>query len=197
MRGEVGKEDFVVSRHGSPNENELSNENLFRILSIQCSDLEVNTLVWKCLGYRFDEENEKWKNDEVFPNWKEKFPIPPDLIGMQRIYSKEIDQPSLKANQQLVRSVPVDFKQSLKKHLRPLGFTGYKYAELTPNKTRRAQCANWLLFYREELFGFTLQELKERRRLKKEAEEASRRKAIEESGEDPEESWKPPVREVF
>jgi len=42
-----------------------------------------------------------------------------------------------------------------------------------------------------------LQELKERRRLKKEAEEASRRKAIEESGEDPEESWKPPVREVF
>ena len=45
---------------------------------------------------------------------------------MQRIYSKEVDQPSLKSNQQLVRSVPVDNKQSLKTHLRPLGFTGYK-----------------------------------------------------------------------
>jgi hypothetical protein len=82
--------------------------------------------VWKCLGYRFDADNEIWKNDEVFPKWKEKYPTPPDLIGMQRIYSKEVDQPSLRANQSLVRSVPVGNKQSLKTHLRPLGFTGYK-----------------------------------------------------------------------
>jgi hypothetical protein len=82
--------------------------------------------VWKCLGYRFDADNEQWKNDDVFPKWREKYPTPPDLIGMQRIYSKEVDQPSLRANQSLVRSVPVDNKQSLKTHLRPLGFTGYK-----------------------------------------------------------------------
>ena len=25
----------------------------------KCTDLEVNTLVWKCLGYRFNEENEE------------------------------------------------------------------------------------------------------------------------------------------
>lgn len=31
---------------------------------------------------------------------------------------------------------------------------------MTPNKTRRAQCANWLLFYREVLFGKSLDELK-------------------------------------
>lgn len=63
-----------------------------------------------------------------------------------------------------------------------------QYSELTPNKTRRAQCANWLLYYREELFGYTLEELQERKRLKKEAEAAK----------DPDNTeWKPPVTEVF
>jgi len=124
--GPVGQGSFVVSRTGGPTMEELSNENLYKILMIECSDLEVNTVVWKCLGYRFDEEKEEWTAAEVFPNWKEKFPTPPDLIGMARIYSKEVDQPSLRANQSLVRSVPVDNKQSLKTHLKPLGFTGYK-----------------------------------------------------------------------
>lgn len=196
VRGPVGEKDFVVSRSGGPTEDELSNENLLRILLIQCSDLEVNTLVWKCLGYRFNAEEECWQPDDVFPKWREKYPTPPDFIGMQRIYSKEIDQPSLRANQALVRSVPVDNKQSLKTHLKPLGFTGYKYAELTPNKTRRAQCANWLLYYREELFGFTVEELQEKRRLKKEAEEAER-KRLEEEGKGSGDEWKPPVKEVF
>ena len=72
-----------------------------------------------------------------------------------------------------------------------------KYAELTPNKTRRAQCANWLLYYREELFGFTIEELKERRQKKLEAEEAEKLRKKEETGENPEEKWKPPVRQVF
>jgi hypothetical protein len=126
VRGPVGEGDFVVSRIGGPTAEELSNENLYRILMIQCNDLEVNTLVWKGLGYRFDPEREEWTNDQVFPKWKEKFSTPPDLIGMQRIYSKEVDNPSLKANQHLVKSVPVDNKQSLKVQLKPLGFTGYK-----------------------------------------------------------------------
>ena len=90
------------------------------------SRFQVNTLVWKCLGYRFDEQNEVWTCEKVFPKWVEKFPSPPDLIGMRREYTKEIDKPSLKSNQALVKSVPVDNKQSLKTHLRPLGFTGYK-----------------------------------------------------------------------
>jgi hypothetical protein len=38
-----------------PTQEELSNENIL-IVSIQCSDLEVNTLVWKCLGYRFEQQ---------------------------------------------------------------------------------------------------------------------------------------------
>jgi hypothetical protein len=187
-RGPVGENDFVLSRTGDPTSEELSNENLLRILRVECSDLEANTLVWKGLGYRFDPDKEEWTTDQVFPKWKEKFPQPPDLIGMQRIYSKEVDQPCLKSNQSLVRSIPVDNKQSLKTHLKPFGFTGYKLAELTPNKTRRGQCANWLLYYREELFGYTVEELRERRRKKQEEEERAKKDT---------EEWKPPVTEVF
>jgi len=47
------------------------------------------------------------------------------------------------------------------------------------------------VFYREELFGYTVEELRERRQQKKQAEEQKR---IEE-GRDKE--WSPPVREVY
>jgi hypothetical protein len=193
VRGSIGQGDFMISRDGGPTMEELSNENLYRILvrRSNVTDLEVNTLLWKCLGYRFDPETEGWKATDVFPKWKERFPSPPDLIGMQRIYSKEIDGPSLKNNQQLVRSVPADHKQSLKEQLKPLGFSGYKVSELTPNLTRRAQCCNWLLYYREELFGLSLEELQERRRQKKESDEKARMDFGEES------KWSPPVQEVF
>eukprot|EP00526_Cylindrotheca_closterium_P015732 CAMPEP_0113605812 /NCGR_PEP_ID=MMETSP0017_2-20120614/2528_1 /TAXON_ID=2856 /ORGANISM="Cylindrotheca closterium" /LENGTH=270 /DNA_ID=CAMNT_0000514329 /DNA_START=45 /DNA_END=857 /DNA_ORIENTATION=- /assembly_acc=CAM_ASM_000147 len=192
VTGTVGEGDFIVSRSGGPTDEELTDENLYRIIERKASDLEVNTLVWKCLGYRFDQE---WKPEEVFPKWKERFPEPPDFIGMQRIYSKEIDGPSLRNNQSLVRSIPAENKASyLKKHMLPFGFTGYKVSELTPNLTRRAQCINWLLFYREELYGYTIEELKERRRLKQEQQEKERLERIE-KGE--EEEWKPPVKEVF
>lgn len=186
VRCPVGDGDFVIERSGGPTKEELTNENIIKIVRIECSDLEVNTLMWKCLGYRFFADKEEWVPELVFPKWLEKYPTPPDLIGMRRIYSKEIDQPSLKANQSIVRSVPVEFKQSLKLHLKPLGFRGYQFSELTPNKTRRAQCANWLLYYREELFGYTLEELQERKRLRLQAQAES-----ESSTE-----WKPPVTEV-
>ena len=126
VNGKIGGGSFVISRLGAPTKQELSNENLLRILFLECNDLEVNTLVWKCLGYRFDADAEEWNSAECFPKWREKYPSPPDLIGMSRIYSKERDQPSLKANQALVRSVPADNKQSLKAHLKPYGFKGYK-----------------------------------------------------------------------
>lgn len=105
-------------------------------------------------------------------------------------YSPEIDKPSLKANQDLVRSIPLDNKQSLKEHLKPLGFKGYQYSELTPNKTRRAQCANWLIYYREELFGYTVEELQEHRRLKREQEERRQREGTDDD-------WQPPVKQVY
>jgi hypothetical protein len=193
VRGPIGEGDFTISRANGPTQQELMNENLYKVLKIECTDLEVNTLVWKALGYRFHSDTEEWTNDFVFPKWKMNFPTPPDLIGMKRVYSKEVDTPSLKANQQLVRSIPMEFKQSLKTHLRPLGFTGYKYEELTPNKTRRAQCVNWLLYYREELFGFSVDELRERKRLKEKGSSAQEENIVQ---TDPEQ-WTSPVKEVF
>jgi ammonia channel protein AmtB len=84
--GPVGINSFVLCREGGPTEAELSNENILKIVTIECSDLEVNTLVWKCLGYRFDVQTEEWSASECFPKWREKYPTPPDLIGMQRMY---------------------------------------------------------------------------------------------------------------
>jgi len=189
VTGAIGESDFIVSRTGGPTDEELTDENMYRIIERKASDLDVNTLVWKCLGYRFDADNKSWAPAEVFPKWKDRFPDPPDFIGMQRIYSKEIDGPSLRNNQSLVRSIPAENKASYsKKHMLQFGFTGYKVSELTPNLTRRAQCINWLLFYREELYGYTIEELRERRRLKQEQQEKER---------DGSEEWKPPVKEVF
>ena len=122
----IGGESFVVSRTGGPTDEELSNENILKIVMIESSDIEVNTLVWKCMGYRFDTEAEEWNASECFPKWKEKYPTPPDFIGMARIFTKEVDRPSLKSNQSLTRSVPSEYKQSLKTHLKPYGFKGYK-----------------------------------------------------------------------
>ena len=194
--GPVGGNEFKVVREGEPTAEELTNENLIQIVERRSNvtDIEVNTLVWKCLGYRFDSEKQEWTAPEVFPKWRERYPTPPDVIGMQRIYTKEVDGELIKNNQRLTNSIPVDFKQSLKTFLKPLGFHGYKISELVPNMTRRAQCTNWLLFFREELFGYSLEELREKRRLKQEKEAEEERKRIEENRE---KEWKPPVKEVF
>jgi hypothetical protein len=206
VRGPVGEgggdSAFVVSREGEPTKDELTNENLYQIVvrKSNVTDLEVNTLVWKCLGYRFNKNDEIWTPTKVFPKWKERYPTPPDLIGMQHIYTKEIDRDNLKNNQRLTVSVPMENKQSLKTFLRPIGFTGYKISELTPNLTRRAQCTNWLLYYREELFGYTLDELIEKRKLKKEKEEEEQQQQNNINSQDAssvDKNWKPPVKEVF
>ena len=84
--GPVGIESFVLSREGGPIQAELTNENILKIVTIECSDLEVNTIVWKCLGYRFNSMTKEWSATECFPKWRDKYPIPPDLIGMQRMY---------------------------------------------------------------------------------------------------------------
>lgn len=112
----------------------------------------------------------------------------------------------------MVRSIPVEYKQSLKQHLKPYGFRGYQYTELTPNKTRRAQCANWLLYYREALFGYTISELQERRRLQQEMEQQLQDNTSRTKNEDTNndvnmnsltknddtiKQWKPPVQEVY
>mmetsp|Transcript_45809 Transcript_45809/g.95942 ORF Transcript_45809/g.95942 Transcript_45809/m.95942 type:complete len:202 (-) Transcript_45809:227-832(-) len=147
--------------------DELSNQNILRIVKGDIPDNEVNLLLWKCLGYK--QIDGVWTSDDVFPKWRAKYPSPPDVIGVLRNYTYSIDRPVQQANQQLVASIPLKYKQGVKEHLRPLGFTGFMLDELTPNKTRRAQVANWLLFYREALRGKTLEQL----RAEQEADKAS------------------------
>jgi hypothetical protein len=49
------------------------------------SDEETNWLVCKCLGYRYSAADDSWSADDVFANWKSKYPTPPDLIGVTRV----------------------------------------------------------------------------------------------------------------
>ena len=123
--------------------------------------------MWKALGYRyspnatttdFDYDSKSvdshvWDNSQVFRKWRERYPRPPDFLGMKRIYEKEVDEESLRSVQALIRTIPVAHKQSLKQTLRPYGFKGFQLSELVPNLTRRCQVVNWLIWYRGEVWG--------------------------------------------
>lgn len=156
--------------------NEISNQNLIKIVNLECSDLDCCNLAWKCLGYKYDETLNKFVlTSNVFPKWAAKYPHPPDLIGLTRNYSSvEIDKPVRDASMNLMRSIPRNYKGGVRE-LEKEGFRGYKLKELTPNKTRRAQLVNWIIYYREKLYGKTLEELKAERLLEeiKSKEQAS------------------------
>ena len=165
----------------------IRNEVLLQIVQSELSDEEVNKLVWQCLGYEMtidlDPETltatEKWSvSDKVFPNWAKRFPEPPDVIGVTRKYYPEIDQPVKEACASLTRSVASEYKNGLKEQLRPLGWKGFKMEGLTPNMTRRAQAANLLVYYRSELRGVSIEELKRRREVRrlKEIEDGEEKK---------------------
>lgn len=135
---------------------EISDENLVKIVNLETSDDQTNTLAWKCLGYRYDPATSQYNNDLVFPKWKAKYPTPPDLVGVRRIYDPSVDKPVRDANMNLMRSIPRNYKAGVRNLA---GFKGYKLSELTPNKTRRAQIVNWLIYYREYLHGKSFDEL--------------------------------------
>ncbi|CAM9274022.1 unnamed protein product [Choristocarpus tenellus] len=168
--------EFVSSDDGGePTEEELSNVNMLRIIAEVASNEMVNNLAWRCLGYRCDPATGVWTNSEVFPKWKIRFPNPPDFMGVTGDHSRAVDLPVKQAVQALTRSIPDEHKQSLPKHLGPLGFTGFYLQELTPNRTRRGQVANFILHYRENLWRVPLEELQRRARekhLKQKREEA-------------------------
>lgn len=72
---------------------DLADEQLLKIVLQEMPDQEVNDLVWKYLGYRYDEASAGWDASAVFPNWAAKYPQPPDLIGVTRTYTKDVDEP--------------------------------------------------------------------------------------------------------
>ena len=153
---------------GEVSADELTNDQIVKFVREEVTDEQVNELVWRCLGYK--RTSEGWNSDDVFPKWRAKYPQPPDLVGVTRTYSKDVDEVVLRANQALVASIPMKYKGGIKEHLRKVGWTGFMLEGLTPNKTRRAQCANWVLYYREALFGKSLEELKAARERDIEAE---------------------------
>jgi len=113
----------------------LSQITFWAILNEEIEDLQVNQLLWYCLGYRYDESRACWDNSQVPADWREVYPEPPDFIGER--------PPIVK----LTRSIPPENKQLLKEKL---GFKGYKVGEFGPRQTRRATAVNWLLSYLEQ-----------------------------------------------
>ena len=116
-----------------------------------------------------------WDCAKVFPKWAARYPEPPDVIGVTRKYYPEVDAPVKEACAALTRSVASEHKQGIKTTLKHLGWKGFKMDGLTPNMTRRAQAANWLLYYRRELRGVSVEELKRRRAERAAEEEAAGR----------------------
>lgn len=55
--------------------------------------------------------------------------------------------------------IPRDFKGGLRSLTTTVGFKGFKLSELTPNITRRAQVVNWIIYFREKLFGKSIADL--------------------------------------
>eukprot|EP01039_Chlorochromonas_danica_P001173 gene1173-1280_t len=158
MEGTVDSPLFKIAPTSEVTLDEISDANLVLIVNRVASDRQCNQLLWKCLGYQYDSASDTYKNENVFPRWRQRFPTPPDVIGVKRVYMPEIDRPVRDASVALMRSIPPTFKGGVRA-LVAHGFVPYKVSELTPNKTRRAQLANWLLYYREQLFGRSLEEL--------------------------------------
>ena len=108
----------------------LTDALLWDILQERLPAEAVNELVWVYLGYVYDPQQQTWRSERVAAPWRERFPTPPDFMRDRA------------AVVQLTRSIPPEAKQLLKQEL---GFPGYRVAELTPERTRRATIVNWLL----------------------------------------------------
>jgi hypothetical protein len=106
----------------------LNPETIHAILKGELPDDTVNALVLESLGFRYDKTSQTWDPSAANPDWQEE--------GIPHFIENRSD--SVK----LTRSIAPENKQLLKE---VLGFQGYKINELTPQKTRRATAANWLL----------------------------------------------------
>lgn len=125
----------------------ITSDNLLDIIKGDTPDEWVNEIVLTMLGWRMMDDG-KWDNSRIRPAMKELYPDePPNFIGTNGDYTPETDRPVKIANQRLTRSIPVEHKQILKAVMKPLGFSGWKVQDLTPNRTRRATSVNWMLYW--------------------------------------------------
>lgn len=126
----------------------LSVRELLEIVKGESKDERVNEILRALLGWQNDPDTGAWDNSLVPDEWAADYPAePPDFIGNADDYSPVTDRPVKKAVQKLTRSIPSEHKQISREVLAPMGFTGWKVNELTPNRTRRATAVNWILYY--------------------------------------------------
>ncbi len=45
-------------------------------------------LLFPNAGYRYVTNEGRWDNSKVYPKWRARYPEPPDLVGVTRIYEK-------------------------------------------------------------------------------------------------------------
>ena len=111
----------------------ISKKLLFLILEDKVSDVFVCKLVWERLFYINNTSKNEWISSSLTPLfWSEKFIQAPKIISERQ------------ASVHLTRSIPKEYKQSLKEFL---NFKGYKINELYPRRTRRATAVNWLIYW--------------------------------------------------
>lgn len=126
---------------------QITGQDLLAIIRGETPDEWVNEILRALLGWR-QMENGAWNDDLVQPMWKKAYNKgPPNFIGIEGDYRPEKDRPVKIAVQNLSKSIPPEHKQSLKPAMKPLGFSGWKVADLTPNRTRRAQAVNWIIYW--------------------------------------------------
>ncbi len=113
----------------------------------ETSDEYPNEIVRCLLGWRQNDDG-SWDNTQVRPAWRESYPDDsPNFIGNPNDYSREVDQPVKTAVQRLQRSIAQEHKNLFRETLKPAGFPGWMVKDLTPNRTRRAVCTSYILFW--------------------------------------------------
>ena len=123
------KHDFLKNQFTWP----ISKNLLFLILDDKVSDIFVCEIIWERLFYTKNFSTQDWFCSKKTPSyWSERFTKAPQIIA---------ERP---ASICLTRSIPKEYKQSLKEFL---NFKGYKINELYPRRTRRATAVNWLIYW--------------------------------------------------
>ncbi len=110
----------------------LSRTLLIEVLADHTTDRFITILIWERLSYKkLDNSSNSWIATAETPSyWLDNFPEAPEIISERR------------ASVHLTRSIPKEYKQSLKAIL---NFQGYRIGQLYPRRTRRATAVNWLL----------------------------------------------------
>lgn len=126
---------------------ELTLDDIMAIAKGESSDEYPNEIIRCLLGWRLNDDG-TWDNSQVRPAWRDSYPDnPPDFIGDPNDYSREVDLPVKTAVQRLQRSISQEHKNLFRETLKPAGFPGWKVKDLTPNRTRRAVCTSYILFW--------------------------------------------------